>query len=78
MRVAGDADAQLPEQPRRVGRGRTRLRPVSFIVGGIRSLVAGVELVLGSGTALPGTGEVQVGAHDVGDAGCWVATLGWS
>lgn len=78
VRVAGDADAQLPEQPRRMGRGRPRLGPVSFVVGGIRFLVAGLGLVLGSGTALPGTGEIQVGAHDVGYAGCWVATRGRS
>ena len=78
MRVAGDADAQLPEQPRRMGRGRPRLGPISFVGGGIRFLVVGLGLVLGSRMALPGTGEVQVGAHDVGDAGCWVATLGWS
>lgn len=78
MRVAGDSDAQLPEQPRRVGRGRPRLGPNSFVGGGIRFVVASLELVLASGAALPGTGEVQVGAHDVGDAGFWVATLGWS
>lgn len=70
MRVAGYADSQLPEQPRRVG-GNIR-----FVFGGIRFRSAGLGMAFGSGTALLGTGEVEVGAHDMGDARCRVTTLG--
>lgn len=75
VRVAGDPDAQLPEQPRRMHRGGDPRGAASLVFSGGRSLcAAGLGLlVLGSGTALLGIGgEVEVGAHDVRDAGCRV------
>jgi len=76
VRVAGDADSQLAEQPRWMGRRLPRLGPVRFVFGGARFLAAGLRLAFGKGTALLGTGEVEVGAHDVGDTGGRVPTLG--
>ncbi|RLM65374.1 hypothetical protein C2845_PM16G19840 [Panicum miliaceum] len=57
-------------------RRQPRLGPVRFVFGGARFLAAGLGLALGKGTALLGTGEVEVGAHDVGDTGGRVTTLG--
>jgi len=76
VRVAGDADSQLAEQPRWMGRRQPRLGPVRFVFGGARFLAAGLGLALGKGTAFLGTGEVEVGAHDVGDTRGRVTTLG--
>lgn len=79
MRVAGDADAQLPEQPRGLERGGPG-GPASLVLPGGRSLCGGglglLVLRGGAGAALPGSGgEAQVGAHDVGGAGRRVVWL---
>lgn len=75
MRVPGDADAQLPEQPRGLERGGPG-GPASLVLSG-----GGLGLALwgraSAGAALLGAGgEVEVGAHDVGCAGSrlvWLA-----
>jgi hypothetical protein len=43
--------------------------PIHFFLDGVCFLDAGLGLALGSGTTLLGTGEVEVGAHDVDETG---------
>lgn len=80
VRVAGDPDAELAEEPRGRGLrrrrwGRRRLPAAVLPVSGIGGALAGgggggLGVALGSGAALLGVGgEVEVGAHDVGYAG---------
>lgn len=71
MRVAGDPDAQLPEQPRMLQRGGPGGAASLVFSGGGSLYAAGLELVLTGGAALLGIGgEVEVGADYVGYAGC--------
>lgn len=79
VRVAGDPDAELAEEPRGRGLrrrrwGRRRLPAAVLPVSGIGAPCGGggarLGVALGSGAALLGVGgEVEVGAHDVGYAG---------
>lgn len=78
MRVPGDADAQLPEQPRGLERGGPGGSATLVLPGGGSLCGGGLGLALrdGAGAALPGSGgEAQVGAHDVGGAGRRVVWL---